>query len=326
MVLVTGGLGFIGSHVCRKLVGEGENVVVFDSLRQGQGEFLKKIRMPDFYDKVKFVNGDITDFAHLFETLKKYQNEKIIHTAAITFIPTAVENPSLTFKINTIGTFNLLEAARILDLKKFVYISTSSTYGDFQYTPADEKHPLEPKDIYGATKAAADRIAISYYRTYGLPVSVLRTSSVYGPGDLEKRVVKNFVENALTGKELEIHGGGNQRRDFSYVKDVAGGMVLALKSEKSNGEVFNITGGTDHTIRGLTEVVKKFIPNTQVRDVGARKVDINRGQLDIKKARELLGYDPRFNLEEGVKDYIKWMIEVYMPYFKLEVKNKPVFE
>ncbi len=326
MVLVTGGVGFIGSHICRYLLEEGERVIIFDNFSQGGLELLQKIRMPDIKNKLKFINSDITDFAGLFEILKKHEIRKIIHTAAITFIPTAVSNPSLAFRINTAGSFNLLEASRILDIEKFVYISTSSTYGDFQYTPADENHPLEPKDIYGATKAAADRIAISYYRSYGLPVSVIRTSSVYGPGDMEKRVAKVFIENALQGIPMGLQGGGTQRRDFSYVKDIAKGICLAAGSKKADGEVFNITGGTDHSIKELAEMIRGFIPTAEIVDTGARAIDINRGRLDLTKAENLLGYKPEFNLRDGIRDYIKWIINVYAPIFNLEIKNKPVIK
>lgn len=324
MVMVTGGAGFIGSYVCRRLLEEGEEVIVFDKFRQAEIELLKKVRMPDIYDKIKFVSGDITDFPFVFETLKENGVRKIIHTAAITFIPTAIKKPSLTFNVNTVGSFNLLEASRVLDIEKFVYISTASSYGDFQYTPADENHPLNPKDIYGASKAAADRIAASYYSTYGMPTVIIRTSSVYGPGDLEKRVVKNFIENALQGIPLELQGGGIQRRDFSYVADVALGMVLALNSQKANGEVFNITGGTDFSIKDLASIIKKFIPGSTIKEVGSRAVDVNRGQLDISKAKRVLGYSPKYDLEKGVKEYIKWVVDVYSPTFDLKIKNQPV--
>lgn len=324
MVMVTGGMGFIGSHICRRLLEEGQDVIVFDKFGQAEIDLIKKVRMPDFGDQIKFVSGDITDFPFVFETLKKNEIKKIVHTAAITFIPTAIKKPSLAFNVNTVGSFNLLEASRILDIEKFVYISTASTYGDFQYTPADENHPLNPKDIYGASKAAADRIAASYYSTYGLPTTIIRTSSVYGPGDLEKRVAKNFIENALQGIPLELQGGGVQRRDFSYVSDVAMGMVLALNSQKANGEVFNITGGTDHSIKDLASVIKKFIPGSTINEMGARAVDVNRGQLDISKAKGILGYSPKYDLEKGVKEYIKWVVEVYSPIYNLKIKNQPV--
>jgi len=326
MILVTGGAGFIGSHVCRKLLERGENVAVFDNFSQGRLDTIKSIRMPDMQDQVEFINGDITNFPAVFEALRKHDVRKIVHTAAITFIPTAISNPSMTFNINTAGSFNLLEAARILDLEKFVYVSTSSTYGDFQYTPADEKHPLEPKDIYGATKAAADRLAASYHKTYGMPVSIVRTSSVYGPGDMEKRVVKNFVENALQGKPLELQGGGEQRRDFSYVKDVAEGIMLSAMSEKADGEVFNITGGTDHSIAEVAELIMELVPGTEIIKTEGRKVDINRGKLDISKAKEFLGYEPAYDLRKGITEYMQWVAGTYAPAFNMEIKNRPVKE
>lgn len=324
MILVTGGAGFIGSHVCRSLLNSGESVAVFDNFSQGAFDTVKKVRMPDIHEKVQMINGDITNFANVFETLKKLSPEKIIHTAAITFIPTAVKNPSLAFNVNTVGTFNLLEASRILSVKKFIYLSTSSSYGDFQYTPADEKHPLEPKDIYGATKLAADRIAMSYHKTYGIPVSVLRTSSVYGPGDLEKRVAKNFIENALQGLPMELQGGGTQSRTFSYVKDVARGIVMATSSKLADGEVFNICGRGECSLKELAGIVKKFIPGAEIKETGARDIDTKRGALEINKAKKILGYEPEYDLEHGIKEYIKWVVDIYSPLFNLKIKNKPM--
>jgi len=320
MILVTGGAGFIGSHVVRKLLESGEEVIIYDNLRHGDVDFLKKMRFPDV--EPTLVLGDITDFAHVFQTLKKHEVKKIIHTAAITFIPTAIENPSLTFNVNTVGTFNLLEAGRILDLEKFVYISSASTYGDFQYTPADERHPLEAKDIYGATKAAADRIAMSYYRTYDMPVTVIRTTAVYGPGDLENRVVKQFIEKALQGIPLDLQGGGEQRRDFTYVKDVAKGLVLALNSDKANGEAFNISGMHDYSIKELAMIIKKFIPETEIEITGARRIDARKGKLDTSKAKRVLGYEAEYDLEKGIKETIKWFLDVYCPVFGIKPKRE----
>ena len=203
MILVTGGAGFIGSHVVNKLIQEGVDVIIYDKLQHSDVKQLKELRFPDIEPKI--VSGDITDFEHVFQTLKKYEVDKIINTAAITVIPTAVKNPSLAFNVNTAGTFNLLEAGRILDIEKFVHISSASAYGDYQYVPVDEKHPLDAKDIYGATKAAADRIAMSYYRTYDIPVTVIRTTAVYGPGDLRmmklfKTILSRKFNNDITTK------------------------------------------------------------------------------------------------------------------------------
>lgn len=325
MILVTGGMGFIGSQVVQMLLAQGEEVLIYDNLRQGDIGLVKKLRFPNF-DEVKLELGDITDFPHVFQTLKKYEIDKIIHTAAITFIPIAIEKPSLTFNVNTVGTFNLLEAGRILDIEKFVYISSASTYGDFQYTPANEGHPLEAKDIYGATKAAADRIAMSYYRTYGMPVTVIRTTSVYGPGDLENRVVKSFVENALRGKPLTLEGGGEQRRDFTYVKDAAKGMLLALKSESANGEAFNISGDQDYSIKELAMTIKGFIPETEIEITGARRIDARKGKLGTSKAKKILGYESEYDLRRGVKETIKWFLDVYCPVFGIGTKKEVVLE
>jgi len=159
MILITGGAGFIGSHVCRYLLEKNQDVLIYDLISQEELKIIEKLRFQNIVEKIKIIHGDICDFPLLLQTIKENNIEKIIHGAAITFIPTAIKNPSLTFKVNVEGTFNVLEAARILDLKKILYISTSSVYGNFQKELIDETHSLEPKDIYGATKLAADRLS-----------------------------------------------------------------------------------------------------------------------------------------------------------------------
>jgi len=322
--VVTGGIGFIGSHVCRELLESGRRVAVFDSVDEKRLQFLRRLRMPDISDRVLFTKGDVANLNLVLRTFRRLEAKEIVHAAAITFIPFAIANPTRTFRVNTLGTFNILEASRRLDIEKSVYVSSASVYGDFKYSPANEEHPLEPKDVYGATKAAADRLTIGYHRTYGIPATVIRTTSVYGQGDLENRVVKEFIEKVLKGEPMELHGGGLQRRDFTYVKDAAHGIVLALQSKKSVGRVFNISGGADYSIKHVAHVIKEFIPKAEIKEVAARQTDVARGRLDLTAAKEAFGYEPRYALREGIKEYVDWFVKVYFPSFNLRVKNKPV--
>ncbi len=326
MIAITGGAGFLGSHIYTMAVKSGRKATILDVLNRDKFDEIKKIRFNGFSNSIKYTQIDITDTTAVNEYFKKNDVEEIVHTAALTYIPFAVENPRKAFEVNLTGTFNLLEASRHKGIKRFVYVSTSSTYGDFQKIPADETHPLCPKDIYGATKAAADLMVQSYGKTYLLPISIVRTSSIYGPGELEKRVVKNFVENALSGKPLELQGGGELRRDFSYVEDVANGIIRILESEEAIGEMFNITGGTDHSIRELAETVKKYIPKTEFIFTEGRKIDLKRGQLDLSKAERLVGYKPEFDLDRGVREYTRWICDVYAPVYNLEVIRKPLID
>jgi len=157
-----------------------------------------------------------------------------------------------------------------------------------------------------------------------LDISIIRTTSVYGPGDLENRAAKVFIENALTGKEIPLHGGGLQRRNFSYVKDVATGIVLAILSDKIKGEVIHIAGKQDNEVKELAKTIIKFIPGAKLVKTPSRSVDVKKGRLDISKAKKLLNYRPKFDLEDGIKDYIKWFVNVYAPIFELKIVNKPV--
>ena len=325
MIMITGGCGFLGSHICRVLIKKNKPVLIVDNIDETRYAEIARIRLPDIYHKLQFISGDITDREALYSLVKKNGVKMIVHTAAISFIPDTVKNPIAAFRVNAEGTFNLLEASRQNDIKKFIYISSVSTYGDFVKIPADETHPLKPKDIYGSTKVAADWFTLAYHNVYNLPTCTVRTSSVYGPGELQKRVVKNFIENALLGKPIKLEGGGLIRRDFSYVKDVANGVVLALLSENSVGEAFNITGATDSSIKELAFLIKKYIPETDIIETEGRKLDLKRGELDITKAKEKLGYQPQYTLEEGLKEYIKWVADFYLPHCGLKVKNKPKF-
>lgn len=324
-IMVTGGLGFIGSHICRYLLDKGQEVVILDDANAEQVKVAKTLRISDIADRLKIVSGSICNFPELFQIMKENNVDKVIHTAAIIAVPVAVAKPCLAFKVNVEGTFNILEAARILNLEKVLYVSTASVYGDFQVPVVKEDHPLEPKDIYGATKLAADRIAISYNRTYGMNTAVARTTAVYGPGGIENNAAKIFIESALTGKEIRLEGGGTQLRDFSYVKDVARGISMALLSDRTTGDVVHIANGGSHTVKELAELVAKFIPGTRIVDAPQRKIAVDRGQLDISKARDLLGFIPEYGLEQGVNEYVKWMHGTYAPFFGLAVKNRPVF-
>lgn len=311
-VLVTGGGGFLGSHVCRELVQRKLRVVGLDMLSEAT-RFTERLRLSDIREQVQMIYTDIRDPTALAEAIQKYGVDAIVHTAALTFIPTAFANPALTFDINTAGTMNLLEAARIHGVKKFIYISTASIYGDFTEPQLREDAPPRPKDVYGATKAAADLLTMSYHRSYHLPACVIRTTTIYGPGDLEDRVVKQFVERALLGKPLELHGSGAQYRDFSYVKDVARGIALALLSPRSTGETFHLSGNSVHTIQELASMIQELIPGASVASKEARAVDARKGALDTTKARTVLGYEPRYSLRKGLEEYIRWMRTVYLP-------------
>jgi UDP-glucose 4-epimerase len=317
-------MGFIGSHIVRALMSQKQDVLVFDLLTGERLLTAKGLRFPGI-EEPALVQGDLCDFKEVRDAVGKNGIDKVIHTAAVSFIPDALSNPYKTFEVNFTGTLNVLEAARVYDLDRIVFISTSSVYGEIQYVPVDERHPLVPKEIYGCSKLAAEKVVDAYAKSYGLKTTIIRPTNVYGPGDLYNRVVKIFIENALSDKPLNLQGGGLQRRDFTYVEDTVSGVLAALENDRAVGEVFNISYGEDRSIREVAEVIGEFIPGTRVEVTPGRKVDIQKRRLDTSKAREVLGYNPVFNLESGVKGYIRWTVETYFPFLGLKVKNRPSF-
>jgi len=325
LILVTGGMGFIGSHIVRELMAQNQNVLIFDNISEEKLSIAKRLRFPGV-DELSLVSGDLCDLEGVKVVFSENDIDCVVHTAAMSFIPDTLEKPYLAFRVNLVGTLNVLEAAREFDLDRIVHLSTSSVYGDVEYLPIDEGHPLNPKDVYGGSKLAAEKAVEAYCKSFGLKTTIIRPTNVYGPGDLYNRVIKIFIENALLGKELRLQGGGLQTRDFTYVKDTVRGIVSTLDDNSAIGEIFNISYGEDHSIREVAEIISRFIPGTSVEVTPGRRIDVQRRRLDIGKAKRILSYDPMFDLERGVKEYIKWTAETYFPFSGLEVKNHPILE
>ncbi|MEE9599548.1 MAG: NAD-dependent epimerase/dehydratase family protein, partial [Anaerolineales bacterium] len=199
---------------------------------------------------------------------------------------------------------------------RFVYISSSMIYGDFEVIPAPEDHPKRPKDIYGGTKYAGEVMTETYSRRYEIPYSIIRPSAVYGPYDVNRRVTQIFIENALLGKPITLFGGGLQALDFTYIEDVIEGMIKVMFHENAEGEAFNITYGRGYTLRELADILLTQCPDLEVKVVEEEDVfRPTRGALSIEKAKKIVGYDPQISLEEGIKRYL----EVYR---NLDVFNK----
>lgn len=315
-VFITGGAGFIGSFVAKELVSNGDDVIIYDSFvnftspLKSHYQFYLKRRLDNISNKVTVVRGDIRHKGHLLRTLNEHKPDNVIHLAALPIATISNKFPEEATEINLYGTVNVLEAMREVGVvKRFIYASSSMIYGDFQYSPADENHPKNPKDVYGATKLAGEILTESFGKMYGIDYIIIRPSAVYGPTDANRRVSQIFVENALQGKPLVLHEGGNSKLDFSYVEDVAHGFVLALKSKVRN-DVFNITRGEGKSIKEFAEILSKLVPNLRTVVKPADIVRPERGALDISKARKKLGYKPRYSLEEGLKKYVDFIKSV----------------
>ncbi|MDO8490666.1 MAG: NAD(P)-dependent oxidoreductase [Dehalococcoidia bacterium] len=313
-VLVTGGSGVIGSWVVRRLVDKGERVVSYS--RRPDTTLIK-----DIVDKVEYVSGDVLDLPRIMDTIKKRGIDRIIHLAAI--MPDDLEaNPYANYKINVDGTINVLEAARLMDVKRLVYTSTQGVYDTMRgehahpaYKPIDEHYPQAPKSVYGATKLFCEHMGLRYNRIYGVDFVALRFAWVYGPGKQARHGVlalhSKIIESAMLGKPLKIPQGGDQKVDNAYVRDVAKAIVLACFVEKPEHRVFNIGTGKGETMKHLIEVLDGVFGGAQIEigpglnPRGAQGA--NYIVMNIERARKELGYSPEFDLEAGAKDYIETM-------------------
>lgn len=193
-------------------------------------------------------------------------------------------------------------------VQRFIYTSSSFVYGHFQYDPADENHLTHPIDIYGGTKLSCEILTKSYSERFGVEYTIIRPSAVYGPTDSNRRVSQIFIENALNGQPLNLHNGGKDKVDFTYVTDAAHGFVLAALSPKAKNETFNITAGQGRSAKEFAQILNKLIPGgvkTIVQPTNEKKPI--RGSLDISKAKNLLDYKPKYSLEDGLKEYVEYI-------------------
>ncbi len=295
-VLVTGGTGFIGSHLVSRILEEGGEVSVLT-------------RQEKSSDKVNFIRGDITDPSVSGRITKNIGT--IFHLAGYVDVSGAIRNPALDFETNAAGTFYLLDSARKNGVDRFIYISSARVYGDPQYTPQDEKHPLQPKEFYGASKLIGELYCTAFNENHGLQTVIVRPFTVYGPGSLPKAgslsgVVSIFVRNALAGKEILITGDGEQTKDFIYISDSIDGLILAATNDKCIGDVFNLGYGEGVSINRLAEVVvAQTKTNVDIKYIPQVQENVNNC-ADISKARSILKYSPKISIEEGIQRYIEW--------------------
>ncbi|MFC1951530.1 NAD-dependent epimerase/dehydratase family protein [Chloroflexota bacterium] len=291
--LVTGGSGFIGSHVVDKLRDKGIEVRVFD------------LAIPTYRKDIEHYQASLLDFDALRFALGGV--DAIFHLGAIADVKDVYQEPHYAEAINVRGTINVLEAAkRNGSVKRVIFGSTTWVYGDTVGNILDEDTPLSgPSHIYTATKMAGEYYCQCYSRLYDLPTTILRYGIPYGPRAREGAVVPNFVKKALNGESLTIAGDGLQYRKFIYVEDLADGNVLALK-EIAKNKIYNLEGKEKVSIRQIAETIQKILGKVEIKYVEGRPGDFSGKEIIANRAREELGWEPRVSFEEGVGRYIEW--------------------
>jgi len=316
-ILITGGAGFIGSHIAQNLVKKEIPVIIQDSFvhyfnpLEPEAQLYQKYmenRFRGIQNHVTVVRGDTRNKSDLLRVIREQRPTHIIHLAGVPIADVSNEHSEEAVGSILTGTINLLEAIRDVDfVERFVFASSSMVYGDFQRIPADEDHPKEPKDVYGGTKLSGEVMTQVFGRRFGVDYTIVRPSAVYGPTDVNRRVSQIFVENALRGEELILRGGGQNALDFTYVEDAADGFVRAALEPAAKNQVFNITRGEGRTLLEFVEILQTMIPGIKYKVEPADPHRPNRGSLDISKAREILGYLPKYNLESGLAEYVDFV-------------------
>ncbi|PKP61385.1 MAG: NAD-dependent dehydratase [Candidatus Altiarchaeales archaeon HGW-Altiarchaeales-1] len=306
--LVTGGAGFIGRWVVKRLLDEKHNVWVVDDISNGREENIREFKdNPNFKE---FVKGDIRN-KDLISDLFKNKFDICIHAAAQINVQESLDNPQKDFEVNVIGTYNILQEA--LKYKtKVVLLGTCMVYDLSKGGAITEEHKIKPASPYAGSKVAAEALAESYYHGLGLPVVIVRPFNTYGPfqkANMEGGVVSIFVKRNLEGETLNIFGDGTQTRDLLYVEDCADFIVKAAFSEKAVGEVINAGCGKDISINDLAMLIAK--DKNKIKHVSHHhpQSEIPKLLCNYSKAKELLGWEPKVCLEEGIKRLEDWMIK-----------------
>lgn len=304
-VLVTGGAGFIGSHLCDKLLEDGHEVIALDNLVNGKAE---NIADASRYSRFNFMEGDIRN-PDVCE--KAMQGVDTVYHLACLGVRHSIHSPFENHEVNAEGTLRVLEAARKKKVRRFFYISTSEIYGDIQTFPITEDGVPRPKTVYGASKLAGENYTYSYYCCYGLDTVVLRIFNNYGPrahyeGDAGE-VIPRTIVNLLYGKQPVIFGDGSVTRDFYYVKDTARALSSIIDNNDLTGRVLNIGSGTEITMTELlTRIRDQMGISTDIQYLDDRPADVPRLWVDASRFRRMTGISPSYGFEEGLKETIAY--------------------
>ncbi len=326
MILVTGAAGFIGSHVVEQLLAKGERVVGLDNLNDFYDVTLKEynlrlIQEKDPKDKkFTFIRGDITDLGLLEIMFSEYNFDCVIHFAAMAGVRPSIEDPQYYRQVNIEGTHNLLESCRMHGIKKFIFASSSSVYGNNKKIPFSEEDQVDrPISPYAATKKAGELLCHTYHYLYDMDVLCLRFFTVYGPRQRPDLAIHKFSIFVMNKKSIPFYGDGSTARDYTYIDDIVDGVLKAyhfIMQHEKVYEIINLGNNDPITLNDLVNAISDHLEYEVMTEMlPLPKGDVNITYADISKAKELLNYNPKTNIDNGLKKFFDW----FYGYYKLSV-------
>jgi NAD dependent epimerase/dehydratase len=310
-VLVTGAGGFIGSHLTEKLAAMGANVTAFVKYNSRNDCGLLEMLPKDNLDQVKIIFGDLKDSDAV--RLAMNDVDVVFHLGSLIAIPYSYIHPRETIETNILGTLNVLSAAKECNVEKIIHTSTSEVYGTAKYVPIDENHLLQGQSPYSASKIGADKIAESFYKSFDLPVSTIRPFNTYGPRQSNRAVIPTIITQALTRKNIFL-GSLYPTRDYTFVKDTVGAFIKVAESPNTVGQVINVGSNFEISIKDLTQKIASIIGSdakiiVESSRVRPSKSEVDRLRCDNTKAKEILDWEPKIKINEGLKKTIEWIQE-----------------
>jgi len=311
-LLITGGAGFIGSHLSERLLSEGRRVICLDNFDTFYDPKIKRENLSCSleYDRFTLIEGDIRNLTLLEEIFKRRRIDAVVHIAARAGVRPSIIEPLLYYDVNVHGTLNLLEMARKYEVGKFIFASSSSVYGNNEKIPFCEEDNVDnPISPYAATKKAGELLCYTYHHLYRIPVVCLRFFTVYGPRQRPDLAIHKFTRLIYEGKAVPVYGDGTSKRDYTYIDDIIDGVTSALHAELSY-EIINL--GESKTV-GLMEMIslleEKLQKKASIEFLPVQPGDVPVTYANIDKARRLLGYNPKTDITDGIGRFIDWFIE-----------------
>ena len=325
-IVLVGGGGFIGHNLALELHKLGAKVDIVDSLQVNNlyafGQVSKELPHRELYlriinqrlDMLREVDiplhlQDARDYHALSRILTDINPEVVIHLAAVSHANKSNKDPYSTFDHSLRTLENTLDFSRC-GIKHFIYFSSSMVYGHFDGAAVTEETVCNPLGIYGALKYAGEKLVIAYNQVFNLPYTIVRPSALYGERCVSRRVGQIFLENAVQGKNVTVHGDGTDKLDFTYVQDLIHGIVRVIEHPNAINQIFNLTYGQGREIREMAELVKESFPSIKIEYLAKDALTPDRGTLSVEKAKKLIGYKPMYPLEKGYREYIEWYKEL----------------